>query len=358
MQKKISKNIKYNSIEIFRILFTFIIIIFHIFGIIEPKPEVYQYCRHSRVIVEFFFIISGFFLYKSFLKDFDVKNNIIKRLIRLYPLYFFTIIFIALFNHVSFHKLVPQFMMFASVGFAQKGPLVAYYWFICPLFWISCFYFTMLALVKDKLKFNLINCILIYFATVILTSANTTFFEGSKNILTVFNAGMLRAILGIGIGILIAMNFSNIKIKLNKIFMTFIELFLSSYLISQLLFVTAKNVINYTLVFIIIFSFLFICLINNLGYFSELLNKINVSLVSRYCYAWYLAQCISKVIYPKECFEDILYIIVFLITTVIFGVLMYHLIEKPCAKYLTQKFFPQPQTLAAVEKVRDSNLSS
>ena len=99
---------RFNNIEFLRVIFTFAIIIFHIFGIIDPKVNVFLYCRHSRIIVEFFFIISGFFLYSSYTKNVPIKTFIIKRLIRLYPILFISVVFVAFYNHIPFGKLFLQ----------------------------------------------------------------------------------------------------------------------------------------------------------------------------------------------------------------------------------------------------------
>lgn len=348
-----SKSIQYNSIEILRIIFTFAIIVFHILGIIDPKVEVYQYCRHARVIVEFFFIISGYFVYKTFLKEISLKIFIIKRFIRLWPVLFIGVLLITLQEHIAFYKALPSMIMLTSLGFKNCQQVLGYCWYIYVLFWVSIFYGCLIKTIKDKIKLSVIILLLIYMGLMILTNDHSMFVQTFKNFFTIFNGGVLRGTIGLGIGILIALHFDKIKININKVFFTLVEIFIFSYLIAQIFFVSAKNVVNTTLVFIILFSILFICLINNWGYFSNILNKFNVLKISKYCYSWYVVQCISKNILSVEKLNNIEYFFLSLFCTIVFGILTYHFIEKPGTKFLSNIFFPQSETLVDVERERE-----
>lgn len=327
---------KINSIEFLRIIFTFAIIVFHIWGNIDPKREIYEYCRHARFAVDFFFIISGFFLCSSFMQDF--KNWIIKRVLRLFPVFFVVTIICAIYMHPPFYSLLMDFSLLSGMGIFGKGPLCGYCWYIFPLFWISCLYFCMANIIKNKFNFLFFVSILIYFSLVILFCKNNFITDPVKNILYIFNAGCLRAIVGIGIGILIRMLFYNPNTKqkpLLRMLFTGFELFLFSYLMAQFFFVPANHTINYALGYIIIFTFLFLLFVNNSGYFSLILNKFNVSAVSKYCYCWYIAQSLPHKMLPAT-LPHAEYFIYFLIITIIAGIVLYHLIEKPLVA-LSQK---------------------
>lgn len=332
--------VRNNSVDILRILFTFSIIIFHIFGIIDPKHQEFFYCRHARIIVEFFFIISGYFLYKTFLKSENINEIMLKKFFRLFPIVFVTIIIISIYKNIEFHRIIPDFFLLSAIGIGAKPSIAGYCWFVFPLFWVSWFYLSLLSMIKDKLKFNFLNIVLIYFSLVILASNNLTFSLTVQNIYNIFNSGILRGIVGIGLGILFAMNLENLGslFKRNgKIIATFLELFLFSYLFAQLIFINEKYVISYSLEYILIFSLLFICFINKLGYFSQILNKFNIKFISKYCYAWYVAQCISQTFLQKESFSVRSYFILSISITVLSGIILYHLVEEPVNKRINNK---------------------
>ena len=188
----------------------------------------------------------------------------------------------------------------------------------------------------------------------ILSNDNPRFLQTYTNFFAIFNGGVLRGIIGIGIGILIALHFTNIQTNINKYIFTVLEIFLLSYLLAQLFIIPAKNVVNYALVFIILFSILFICFINKLGYISIILDKFNICCISKYCYSLYVAQCISKEILPLNKLSNNEYIILSLLCTTTLGIAMYHLVEKPCAKYLSNKFFGNAKKLAPIERENNS----
>lgn len=340
---------KYNSIEFLRIIFTFAIIIFHIFGIIDKHVQHYQYCRHARVVVEFFFIASGFFLYSSCLKEKFIYNVIVKRFLRLWPVLFVAVVFVAVHNHIAFYKTLPAMVMLTSLGFKDCEQILGYCWFVYVLFWVSVFYSCLIYAIKDKIKLSLVILLLAYLGLLMLTQDSTMFVQTFKNLLTVFNGGVLRGIIGVGVGILIAMHFKDIKLPSNKILFTGAELFALSYLLAQLFFVTAKNTVNATLVFIILFSFLFVSFVNNLGCISFYLNKINLSSISKYCYCWYVMQCVTKDLLPLDKLSNNEYIILSLFVTTTLGILAYHLVEKPSVKFLSKIFLPQHETHTATE---------
>ena len=75
---------KNNSIEVFRILFTAVICIHHARGLVNAN-----WLKHGYLCVEFFFIVSGYFLYKTFHAEtqHDVFRFLCHRMRKLYPDY-------------------------------------------------------------------------------------------------------------------------------------------------------------------------------------------------------------------------------------------------------------------------------
>ena len=100
---------------------------------------------------DLFFIISGYFLYKSILKNPEINllNFAIKRLKRLLPVLFVSILLIGIFNlHYNngnlfnFYSLIYQTCLLQTTGISKIGNLLnPYAWYIATLFWSSIFYF-------------------------------------------------------------------------------------------------------------------------------------------------------------------------------------------------------------------------
>lgn len=89
---------KANAIEIFRFLFMVILCLWHFY------PAHFPYLYHGYLVVEFFFILAGFLLYRSFIKNTDQTplDYYLSRLRRFMPEYLFGIILcviIKLFNN-------------------------------------------------------------------------------------------------------------------------------------------------------------------------------------------------------------------------------------------------------------------
>ncbi|HAL58668.1 MAG TPA: hypothetical protein DCP64_04210, partial [Sarcina sp.] len=107
------------SIELFRILFTFVIVIHHA----SSFPGGDTCLRHGYLCVEFFFILAGFFLYRSFRaeKEHSTFAYLKKRLRRLYPEYLFAalvcILVLGVLNReFDLSKAVNELLMLQNTG--------------------------------------------------------------------------------------------------------------------------------------------------------------------------------------------------------------------------------------------------
>ena len=123
------------SIEFFRILFTFVIVIHHA----SSFPGGETLLRHGYLCVEFFFILSGFFLYRSFRaeKEHSTFSFLKKRLRRLYPEYLFAalvcILILGILNReFDLSKAVNELLMLQNTGIFHLGG------YNFPCWYISC----------------------------------------------------------------------------------------------------------------------------------------------------------------------------------------------------------------------------
>ena len=112
------------SIEAYRILFTLLICLHH--G--KSLTDNCAWIRHVNIGVEFFFLVSGFFLYLSFSREsrHSVWNYTLKRLRRLYPEYLFAAIlaiaFFGVFSHnFNISTAANELLMVQDTGLFHLG---------------------------------------------------------------------------------------------------------------------------------------------------------------------------------------------------------------------------------------------
>ncbi len=195
-----------NILDFYRIIFTLIICLHHFQGILDTKIISTGY-----IGVEFFFILSGFFLYKSFKKN----NNetafqyTVKRIKRLYPEYIlaFILCFILQMAQSGKEKSVDcifqgisEITLMQNIGIFRGGfnyPL----WYLSVLIFAGYIVYELLK--KDKETFSkIISPITIVFTFSLLNSMG----KGLENWDTVYGIylPLLRGFSDICIGVLIS----------------------------------------------------------------------------------------------------------------------------------------------------------
>ena len=226
------------TIDFFRMIFMIVICIHHFQTAINMSNK---YICSGFLCVEFFFILSGFFLYKSFKKNTN-QNGIeytIKRVKKLYPLYLYS--FLVLFimtvsksliekklNIVDYiFKAISELLLIQNTG-SFNGGLNYPMWYLSTLIISGYFIFELLNWDKNfYLKLLGPICIIIYF----------TFINKNYGTLEVWNAvngiyiPLLRAFIDMTIGCILGSildkYYVNIKksISLHKKFYRILELF-------------------------------------------------------------------------------------------------------------------------------------
>lgn len=300
------------------------------------------------------FIVSGFFLYASFLKYQEpFLKFAIRKLIRFWPVLCFAIILAALlgafgltlcnFKHFDIGQgILNLFAITKGTGLTTKLSNTYASWFVCNLFWTSIFYYALFKITNNKFKYNFIVAIITFFGFILYVNSTLRDIEV---IYGVMPKSLILALSHIGLGILIYNLIDNInlkQIKFNKILFTIFELSLSFYLVHGCIIKKFKE--NY-FVLILATSFLFILFIINQGYLSRLLNNKIFSKIGKYAFSIYIMQDIVFVFFRNYLWKQeylvlnfpILTIIISLLSAVLLGVLTYHLIEEPCAKFLKKK---------------------
>lgn len=322
-----------NTIDCYRIFFIIVIIISHV-GVFY-NPKLLDHFRNGYMTADFFFIIAGYFLVSIFESKLSLKDFVIKKAVRLLPVYYVTNFLLYFFhpNWWNFKAIFATATLTAETGIINLHCLNGFAWFTVIYFWISIFYFCLFRKIKTH-KCMILTSFLIIFSYLILYSVpngDTIHFE---NIHRFFNGGVLRAIAGFGIGILI--NYSNKFIKLPSTKWSFTLFSFLEFIILWFIFknTTLTNAIRYSIILTVPFCFLLYSTVNQLGIFSRVLNKKAFSFLGKYTYSIYLFQGIPLILFSQyKAFMALSHLIqlnLIFWCSILGGILLYHFIEAPC----------------------------
>lgn len=352
---------KIRNIEILRFLFILSIIACHLNqGITNfiydiAVYEKFRACTHwAWLPVDFFFIISGFFL---FLKT-DFKQSIIdfakNKLIRLLPPVWGVLLIIwiiSLFTPLQWksHENLFTILNIQNIGLTLQNGNIGPSWFVSSLFWGMCLYFYLYKNVSKEI-FNLITISLIFICYSIFIHVPNHW--NIINYAYFINMGMIRAFAGIGLGYFLCLlykKYSNsFKYKFNsikaKFFISMLEMYLFGTLFYYLCFYYTKY--NNFLFLIIVFALLFICFLAKKGIVSNLFDNNLSVLLGQFTYSIFLTHSLVKDLWNIYIMNEyqsfvinnpIINLISIYFVTIFVGVITYYLIEKPCTS-ITKKW--------------------
>ncbi len=209
------------SFDLLRFILTICIVLYHIN--FAGKPVL----RQGYLAVEIFFILSGFLLVNSFFKyntvfqdDELFKKMMLNKIKRLYPEYLFMIflvliIYAFLFDNYKMYKgIFYNLIMYGHLGLSDN--IVPGTWFVGALFFGGGIMTGLL--IKYKQTFFTMTVPLCFLGSVLLLyhCNNTSLMMASNLILNVFPAGLLRAIAGLSIGMIVYYIYHN-RLFENKI---------------------------------------------------------------------------------------------------------------------------------------------
>ncbi len=354
MEEIKSKSERFYNVDFLRFIFAIGIILFHCKFYKGFLPQL----QNAAIIVEFFFIMGGFFLFKNIKKDDDTVKFAIKKLIRLAPALLFLILLTAITSlfvsgiHFHLNDELLRILFLQHLGFSPRtGDFwLGIGWFAIVFFWVSLFYFYINKLF-GKQYLNLIVWMLIIFSFGLgFNSNNFNIIGHTVNILNCFNTGVLRALGCMGIGYFILMlyqtNFLKNCSKFAQIVITGLELYCCTFLIHYTCFssnIPGKSPLTY----IVIFSILFYLFLRKQGIISKFLDKKVFGFGGKYSYSMYImhAYIVNLFLYllavPHRDFlaKNIGWLFpVQVFTAIIFSIGCYYLVEKPATKYLSEKF--------------------
>lgn len=357
---------KIKNIECLRTFLIFAIIILHMFidrkwclCTLFPDISIYKTIEaaiaHSNNGVEGFFIIAGFLLALTFKPQTSIKNFITKKYIRLSPVIIFSILlclighFLGAMDFCFIPNLLTIFLLnsFGIKIVVGNNPIL---WFTSTLFAGLLVYFCILKYFpKFYTKITIVLIIVSY--TILEILQHGSFANPLKNY-GIFNIGFLRALGAIGLGTLIGCLYKNNIDKINnfipklwqKIVITITEIFLSSYMIWWMIFIH-KRVNN--IIIVLTFVFLLILFVIRKGYLTKFLDKNIWVFLGKYQYSLYVIHYVIIRIFGLSLWKNnpefvhthpIMPVILMLSVIILGGVLTYHIVETPSAKYLKNKF--------------------
>lgn len=346
-----------HSVNFLRFVFSFILVYFHILHAnIIPFTNGSKFYEnlaensHGDILVECFFILSGFFMFYSLgkKKASTFSSFAYSKAARLWPmLAFVTLLDVCFFNA----RLINAFF---NLLFLQCVGLSLDYaginWYISPLFWSFLFYFGLHRFIRDEAKFRFAAAVL---TTVgYLMSFNAFGGEFSRSVSFGFvSLSMARAIAGMGLGYLIASIVQTLKEN------GFEERATSTKPRKALTFIIATAGEMGPLAFIMLncfdsdwhygtsltdalmFAIMMVFLPFKFGLFSKIFGNRFFGFFGRYSYSVYVTQqtvinILARTLWHKTDFvqQHALWCIgVSLIISFLFSVAAYYIIEKPGA---------------------------
>lgn len=170
--------------------------------------------KYAKYIVECFFIISGYFLYRSLLSrpeqkttDFYGKNC--PSVAGTGSFYGFSVVFLE----------VPASEGILNLFFLQSTGLTTGWtglnWYVSAFFFAEVFYFLLHKAMKNSAGMKLLICVIAYFGyTLNIMTTDGGF--GRKVVYGVFSLAMARAVAGIGTGYLLGVFYDSVKEKWEK----------------------------------------------------------------------------------------------------------------------------------------------
>lgn len=349
-----------NNINLLRFLFCMYVVYFHILhaNIIPYAKDVPLYShladilavKDAFVVVEFFFIIGGFFLYRTACRNIGGQSIFMlgmQKYFRLLPPLLPTIFGLVVYNHFSVESMLTalsDLLLMRCVGVSTdyRGIL----WYVSPFFYSSILYCFIFASLKRR-PAALITGLITALCYTFLFNYDCYFHRGVAY--GIVSMGLARALAGLGAGILLGIFlehfarlqsafFTNTKIR--TLFFSAVEIGCAALLLNIFLFLGySPNKFNV----ILLFSVLFCCFVLRFGVLSRLCDLPFFYHLGKYSYSIYVVQQISFVLlgvslwrthlvqYPICC------IVISMLFCTLVGMAVYYLIERPCSRWFMRR---------------------
>lgn len=334
---KINSKMNY-EISFYRILFTLFICLHHFNNTFNLNLF-----THGFIGVEFFFVLSGFFIYKSFDKDKN-KNPFCymkKRIIRLYPEYLLAALiaiigFSTIQNNFSFEKAISEILMLQNSGIFTGGYNYPC-WYISVLMVDSFIIYGLMAINKNF-------CIKILFPLIIFGGYTFIFAKyGTLETWDIYNflyVPLLRGLCALSIGVIVAyLSKNKIFNKQNKLINNIFSI-TARLLCLGLIFYDIFEGINNQFITILAFAILIYIVAIDKGICAKLFNFKFIDNLGKISYSMYLNHAFIILIlstYFNQFSNKYLYIFIYLGIAILFSIFAYILVNFIVKLFKSQK---------------------
>jgi peptidoglycan/LPS O-acetylase OafA/YrhL len=263
----------------------------------------------------------------------------------LYFLYF-VLSWLAGFNFSIYENILTLFLI-NNTGLSLQPGNISGAWFISVLTFVTLFYFCLLKYLRRELA-TLIIGVITFISFVFLVNITHGSLGGHIRIYGCFiNAGMLRGFSCIGLGYLIGSLYLYIKPILSPVasssketaIYTLLEISLLSFLLINLIF--KRFVFQNKLILVIAFAGLLWLFLLNKGGVSRFASNSKFSEIGKYTFSIYLTHLFIFKAFSYTLWKSNLPPLAILVLTLssilVFAVLFFRYIEKPCYSYLQEK---------------------
>lgn len=352
---------KLHNVEFLRFVFSITIVYFHILhsnivGCVGEDPRylgLQSLSDNAGLIVECFFILSGYFLFAS-AKNCDGLSFpafAVKKVFRLWPVLAFSTVIGVLFFRQSKYAAVFNLLFLQCIGLSLEYKGIN--WYISPLFWGLLFYFALLKYF-DRKRVHVGMALLSYFCYLVnIVRCNGGF--ARETVYGVVNLGFARALAGLGLGYLLRLaleEISEYRIALSPewkravaagacVVSTLLETGILCFLVKYFL---LGGKYQNRMIVVILFTMLLTCFICRKGLISRLLNVPLWSFFGKYAYSIYVMQqtaffLLQRTLWKTAVVDQVrVCISLSLFFSVALGIVTYHLVERPGMKLYSRLF--------------------
>ena len=344
----------YYHIDMMRFVFSVIIVYFHILNasiiphVSDPRyKELAGTVSVARIVVVYFFIISGLFLYRSFRANpgQSIFEYIVGRIVRLWPVLMLAVVLEALLSGQGTWQRIllnGSFLQCSGLSLEYKGIL----WYVSSFFFASIFLYAILRSCSGRTAAILIS-LLSYFGMTLLINYYEGKIGGRETVFYVINMGVVRGVTFVGMGILAAMVFEKLQemTRLAPLSPGAQKVLFGGKLLAELgtvaalyaYFVVDGESGNYT-VLVLTFLAALLAMVSEKDPMGMVLNRKIFGFLGKYAYSIYVMQETSFLVMKKTIWRSEpllshvgLTLVLSTACSLALGIAVYHLVEKPFA---------------------------
>ena len=350
---------KIRNIEFIRCFACLTIILHHLF---LPKymmnfelfSKLHTMTSNGQKAVDLFFILSGFFFVLTLKDKINIWEFLKKKIFRFWPVLVFVMILTAVIPYTpfNFYSAIITFLgLNGTVLIYKTIGTVSVFWYVSAMLWVMTLFLYLLKNYEKK-NVDLFIALAVFFSYGMLIHALNGRICGQPEYNGFINVAMLRAIGGIGLGYFIGhiykSNIEKVKdwnLKLpTKLAVTVLEFCCVFFTINNLL--LHKFNFDNQIVFIIVFALTILLFLLKQGFISQFLDKDIWVKISKYTFSIYMTHSIIRASFQHYYRANqaivhahpICFILAYIVTAIVLGVITYYLVEKPSNAYLKKKF--------------------